>query len=104
MTTPPIIIAYYGTNLVGTGEDLYQGRKSWCFAIGGKNTTVAHRDLLSWLNENNFDRESYIAIPHKHEQGPPKAWIDFFDADEAMRFRLILGGKLCKIYKFEEDE
>lgn len=108
MTDLPIVVGYYATDLMGTTEDIYGDREFWTFAIGSGDglrgqPKPVYANLVRWLEANKFSPELYSAAPHKHAMAPAKAWLDFFDANEAMRFRLIAGGKHRPALTFDGD-
>jgi hypothetical protein len=108
MTELPIVVGYYGTDLVGTSEDIYGDGDFWTFAIGSGDgprghTKPVYANLIEWLAANKFSPTMFEAAPHKHNMAPVKAWLDFFDANDAMRFRLIAGGTHRPALTFDGD-
>lgn len=104
MILKPLVIGYYANGLCGTTEDVHPGIETWTFAIGGDyKADSTYRLLIQWLRDNDFNSDDYSAIPHRHNYGPPKAWLDFFNKSEAMRFRMICGGTFRQPLTFDND-
>lgn len=82
------VLAYLD-DLVETEVEDYKGKKHWTFSVGGRDRRSTYEALLAWLMVNGFRESDFFLEPHKNEYFVNKVWLDFFDASEAARFRLI---------------
>ena len=99
----PLVVGYYADTLVGTDEDIHGGRQHWSFAIGSESRNRwLYADVVAWLRDHDFSSDNYFLVPHNNDQALV-LWLDFFDANDAMRFRLVCGGTFREPRTFNGD-